>query len=86
MQDFLNVIFAPISGYPTSGLELSKEFNSKTKTTVKDFQTVYKEIVLKPWGLTSATGWWYKTTRHAANKLMNCAEGGIILDNGAKVE
>ena len=86
VQDFLNVIFAPISGYPTNGLELSKEFNSKTKTIVKDFQTVYKEIVLKPWGLTSATGWWYKTTRHAANKLMNCTEGGIILDNGIKVE
>jgi len=86
IQDFLNIIFAPISGYPTNGLELSKEFNGKTKTTVKDFQTVYKEIVLKPWGLTSATGWWYKTTRHAANKLMNCAEGEIVLDNGAKVE
>jgi len=86
VQDFLNIIFAPISGYPTNGLELSKEFNGKTKTTVKDFQTVYKEIVLKPWGLTSATGWWYKTTRHAANKLMNCAEGEIVLDNGAKVE
>jgi len=82
VQDFLNVIFAPTSGYPDNALELSKEYNSPTKSSVENFQNVYKEIVLKPWELTSATGRWYQTTRHAANKLMNCNEGEIKLENG----
>jgi len=86
VQDFLNIINAPISGYPTSGIPLEKKYTRPTFENVKEFQTFYKEIVLKPWDLSSATGWWYQTTRHAANKLMNCAEGEIVLDNGAKVE
>lgn len=82
VQDFLNIIFAPTSGYPDNALPLTKEFNSPTKSTVENFQNVYKEIVLRPWDLTSATGRWYQTTRHAANKLMNCNEGEIKLENG----
>jgi hypothetical protein len=82
VQDFLNVIFAPTSGYPTNATPLTKEYDSPTQATVSNFQNVYKEIVLKPWELTSATGRWYQTTRHAANKLMNCNEGDIQLDNG----
>ncbi len=82
VQDFINIIFAPTSGYPTNGIPLSKTFETKTKNGVSEFQSVYKDIVLKPWGLKSATGWWYKTSRHAANKLLNCNEGEIKLDNG----
>lgn len=82
VQDFLNVIFAPTSGYPNNALPLVKEYDSPTKATVENFQNVYKEIVLKPWELVSATGRWYQTTRHAANKLMNCDEGEIQLENG----
>lgn len=82
VQDFLNIVFAPTSGYPDNALPLTKEYNSPTKSSVENFQNVYKEIVLKPWELTSATGRWYQTTRHAANKLMNCNEGEIKLENG----
>ena len=82
VKDFLNIIFAPTSGYPDNVLPLVKQFDSPTKSTVENFQNVYKEIVLKPWDLVSATGRWYQTTRHAANKLMNCNEGEIQLENG----
>lgn len=82
VQDFINIIFSPVSGYPTAGIQLSKTFDVSTQKGVKDFQTVYKDIVLKPWGLTSATGWWYKTSRHAANLLLGCNEGAVELDNG----
>ena len=82
LQDFINIIFAPTSGYPTKGISLSKDFNKETFEGVKRYQDVYKDIVLKPWGLKSASGWFYQTSRHAANKLLNCNEGEIKLDNG----
>lgn len=84
IQDFLNIINAPTNGYPTNGISLVKDFNRPTFQGVKEFQNYYKDTVLKPWGLTSATGWWYQTTRYAANKLMNCDEGEVQLDNGKK--
>jgi hypothetical protein len=86
VQDFLNIIFAPTSGYPDAGLKLSKSFNSDTTSKLKEYQTVYKAIVLDPWKLTSATGWWYQTTRASANLLMGCSEGVVKLDNGASVK
>jgi uncharacterized delta-60 repeat protein len=79
LQDFLNIIFAPTSGYPTSGLPLSKTFDAKTKAKLKEFQSVYKETVLKPWNLTSPTGRFYQTTRKASNLLMGYDEGAINL-------
>lgn len=82
IQDFLNIINAPTNGYPTNGIALEKLFTRKTFTNVKEFQSYYKDTVLAPWGLKSPTGWWYQTTRYAANKLMNCGEGEIQLDNG----
>jgi Bacterial Ig domain len=74
LQDYLNIIFAPISGYPNNGLQLSKKFDSKTAKKLKEFQSVYKETVLKPWGLKSPTGWFYKTTRKSANLLTGYEE------------
>jgi len=84
IQDFLNIINAPTNGYPTNGISLSKEFARPTFNSVAEFQNYYKKTVLEPWGLKQGTGWWYQTTRYAANKLMNCAEGEIELDNGKK--
>jgi hypothetical protein len=31
-------------------------------------------MVLEPWGLSSPTGYWYKTTRKHANWLQGCYE------------
>jgi hypothetical protein len=85
VQDFLNIIFAPTSGYPTNGLKLDKNFNKETFTKLKEYQDVYKATVLKPWDLTAPTGRWYQTTRASANQLMNCSEGTVKLDNGVSV-
>jgi len=86
VQDFVNIIFAPTSGYPTAGIPLGKTYEDKTEAGIRDFQNTYREVVLKPWGLTSSTGWWYQTTRHTANKLMNCSEGPLLIDNGTTVQ
>jgi hypothetical protein len=85
VQDFLNIIFAPTSGYPTNGLKLTKDFNNQTYTKLSEYQDVYKATVLKPWDLKSPTGRWYQTTRASANQLMNCSEGTVKLDNGVSV-
>jgi uncharacterized delta-60 repeat protein len=69
LKDFLNLISAPTSGYPSKGLALSKVFDAKTAAKLKEFQSVYRETVLKPWGLKSATGRFYQTTRKASNLL-----------------
>ena len=83
VQDFLNIIASPISGYPTNGISLSKFFDKKkTSNAVKDFQTLYKKIVLDPWSLKKATGRWYKTSVYAANKLLNCKQDQVKLENG----
>jgi hypothetical protein len=72
VQDFLNIIFAPTSGYPTNGIALTKSMTPETVAKVREYQTVYKDSVLNPLGLKSSTGWWYEKSRAAANKLMNC--------------
>jgi hypothetical protein len=82
VQDFLNIIFAPTSGYPTNGIPLSKDFTKQTTVKLKEYQSVYKATVLKPWDLSSPTGLFYQTTRYSANDLMNCNEGSLKLDNG----
>jgi hypothetical protein len=82
VQDFLNLIFSPISGYPNDGLTLSTTFTKETENKVKEFQTIYRNAVLGPWGLDGATGYFYQTTRALANALVGYHEGEIQLDNG----
>ncbi len=86
VQDFLNIIFAPTSGYPNAGLKLTKNYSSETVTAVNKFQNLYRPTVLTPWNLQTSTGRWYQSTRKAANQLMNCEEGAVRLDNGVIVK
>ncbi len=85
VQDFLNIIFTPTSGYPESGLKLSKTFTKETADKLKEFQSVYKATVLTPWNLKQPTGWFYQTTRASSNALIGYSEGEIKLDNGTKI-
>jgi peptidoglycan hydrolase-like protein with peptidoglycan-binding domain len=85
VQDFLNIIFSPTSGYPNTGLPLTKTFTKETAAKLKEFQSVYKTTVLIPWNLTKPTGWFYQTTRSSANALIGYSEGEIKLDNGTKI-
>ena len=82
VQDFINLTNAPTSGYPTSGLPLTKTFTPATKQAVIEYQNRYKKTVLDPWGLSAGTGWWYQTTRSSANALVGTPEQEITLDNG----
>jgi peptidoglycan hydrolase-like protein with peptidoglycan-binding domain len=72
LQDFLNLLSAPTSGYPDVKVKLSRAFGPNTFSAVKDFQETYKDTVLKPWGLKAPSGWFYKTSIIAAHQLMNC--------------
>jgi peptidoglycan hydrolase-like protein with peptidoglycan-binding domain len=73
----------------TMGTKLNpnSEFMDKATTNaIKQFQTRYRTFILKPWGLKSATGWWYHTTARQANKFMGCEQKPIVLPNGQKLE
>ncbi len=49
-------------------------FGNETELAVKKFQAKYANEILKPWGLSNPTGYWYKTTQSKANKLIGCSK------------
>ncbi len=57
-------------------------YGKQTESAIKRFQNKYKDFILSPWNLISPTGYTYKSTRAYANKLVNCSEGAVTLDNG----
>ncbi|MEN9921662.1 MAG: hypothetical protein RLZZ517_640 [Candidatus Parcubacteria bacterium] len=50
----------------------SSAYDLSTKKEITDFQTRYKDTVLKPWGITQATSYWYKTTKSSAEEILGC--------------
>jgi len=54
------------------GLKISTTgfYGTATFNAVKKFQAKYKPSVLNPWGITDATGYFYKTTQRQANLLL----------------
>lgn len=73
IKNFLNIL----SGNDTLAVD-SSLFDSYTLERVKDYQNRYKGTVLLPWGLSSATGYWYKTTKASANTFMGCVDVPIL--------
>lgn len=74
-QAFLNKelnLKVPVTGY----------YGKLTSNAVKAFQTKYSDEVLKPWDISAATGYTYKSTRYKANKILGCTESPIQLENG----
>ncbi len=65
IQNFLNLLMG-------TNIEETGVFDNQTYLSVKKYQNLYKESVLKPLGLKSATGFWYEKSREAGNKLMGC--------------
>lgn len=77
-QAFLNKHMGeklPVTGY----------YSTLTFNAIKRFQQNYEEDVLIPWGITSSTGWTYKSTRAKGNQLLGCTEGAVLLDNGITI-
>ena len=50
-------------------LDINGIFDQSTDEAVREFQLKYSEEVLKPWGITSPTGYLYKTTLRWINML-----------------
>ncbi len=57
-------------------------FGTDTELAVKGFQADHADVILTPWGHTSPTGYWYKTSRSYANKLMGCQDPTFNPDLG----
>lgn len=66
LQEFLNK-------YMNTNLEINGVFTLETDIAVRNFQSRYKNEILTPWGLTSSTGWVYKTTQGLINHMMGCS-------------
>ena len=62
--------------------EATGYYGPVTDRAIRAFQAKYANEILKPWGLSSPTGWWYKSTRAKANELAGCKENNVRLDNG----
>jgi peptidoglycan hydrolase-like protein with peptidoglycan-binding domain len=80
IKSFLNMVL---------GLTLdtsSEILDNVAVAAVRQFQSRYREFILKPWGLSQPTGWWYQTTVRQANKFMGCESGPLTLPNGAVIE
>ncbi len=60
--------------------EITGYYGPITDRAVRAFQAAYADDILKPWGMTQPSGWWYKTTRAKANELAGCKEN-LYLDN-----
>ena len=51
-------------------------FGNMTSNGVKAFQLKYQDTILAPWGITKATGYFYKTTQRQMNLLL-CSTANI---------
>ena len=67
IKNYLNLLMG-------ESLVVNNTFDKNLFEAVKKYQAVYGTEVLSPWGLKESTGYWYKTTRYAANIIVNCKE------------
>ncbi len=71
-----------LNKYSNESLVLDSTYGPKTEGAIKRFQVKYFDEILKPWNLTSPTGYTYQSTRAQGNKILGCSEGEVTLDNG----
>ncbi len=66
IQNFLNLLM---------GKQLNENsYNQMVFNAVKEYQTLYKDAVLKSWNLNVGTGYWYVTSTKTANQIVGCLE------------
>lgn len=67
-------------------LDLASNLYDATLTAaVKRFQLKYKSQALTPWGITTPTGNWYKSTQKTASDVLGCFSP-VRLDNGVVLQ
>jgi hypothetical protein len=66
VKNFLNQLLG-------TKLNDSQTMDAQTVAAIRKFQTKYKDFILKPIGLSSATGLWYESTMKQANTFMGCS-------------
>ncbi|MEY2641005.1 MAG: hypothetical protein RL150_398 [Candidatus Parcubacteria bacterium] len=64
---FLNFLFPGLNLDVTSLV-----YDDATVAATKRFQMQYADMILKPLGLTQATGFWYQATMRQAHKVLGC--------------
>jgi hypothetical protein len=77
IQEFLNEQI-------NAGLTVDGVYNEATEKAVHSFQQKYFEQVISPWVpsfMARTTGKWYKTTRMMANKIIDCPEAPVYLED-----
>lgn len=65
-------------GFYTGAITTS--FDASLQSSLRSFQSTFKEAMLTPWGLTSGTGYKYKTTNKFLNMLVGCTTEAVDLD------
>ncbi len=59
---------------------INNSWDGPTVAALKKFQVTFKEVMLKPWGLTEGTGYKYKTTNKFLNYFVGCQTSDVDLD------
>ena len=59
---------------------VNDSFDASLKSSLAAFQQTFSATMLKPWGLTSGTGYKYKTTNKFLNMLVGCKTSAVELD------
>lgn len=59
---------------------VNNTFDNSLDISLKNFQQTFSDTMLKPWGLTSGTGYKYKTTNKFLNMLVGCQTPAVELD------
>ncbi|MBD3330912.1 hypothetical protein GF354_05290 [Candidatus Peregrinibacteria bacterium] len=77
LQEFLN-------DYLGKSLILNGHYNLETFAAVKEFQGIFKEEILSPWGLEEPTGFVYITTKRKVNNLY-CPEANIPIPSPLEI-
>jgi uncharacterized delta-60 repeat protein len=80
IKQYLNIVMG-------SNLNSDSElYDSATSAIVKAYQQRYSELILKPWGLSTATGNWYESTIFHANRFLGCQLPNVTLPGGSVLQ
>ena len=71
-QAFLNVLLG-------TSLTVDGKFGPSTDDAVREYHEQWSDIILRPWGHTTPTGYIYKTTNATGNSMIGCPLGSVFI-------